>query len=206
MLPKDRAERALARSGLDGDDVELPGAAQRLPDEYSPPEGARSRCRMASRPISAASRRSGATCCGNPVDRFSFGAFSGADAMFAPVVNRFDVYDLVSSTDMLAYMSAMKAHPAWRKWEAAARAGPLDRAGRRSLSGQSAGIAKNASGDWSTPLACISAPNSEIATCPFRPPVWPWECFARKWSKRNGCTEEKRARPSAACAVRLTTH
>lgn len=55
---------------------------------------------------------------------FLFGAFSGADAMFAPVVNRFDIYDLVSRNDTLAYMEIMKAHPAWRKWEEAARAEP----------------------------------------------------------------------------------
>ncbi|MBX4925575.1 glutathione S-transferase family protein [Rhizobium binae] len=55
---------------------------------------------------------------------FLFGAFSGVDPMFAPVVNRFDVYDLVSQDDTLAYMKTMKAHPAWRKWEEAARAEP----------------------------------------------------------------------------------
>ena len=55
---------------------------------------------------------------------FLFERFSGADAMFAPVVNRFDIYDLVTSGDTLDYISAMKAHPAWRKWEAAARAEP----------------------------------------------------------------------------------
>lgn len=55
---------------------------------------------------------------------FLFGTFSGVDAMFAPVVNRFDVYDLVSRDDTLAYMKTMKAHPAWRKWEEAARAEP----------------------------------------------------------------------------------
>ncbi|AXV16736.1 glutathione S-transferase [Neorhizobium sp. SOG26] len=51
---------------------------------------------------------------------FLFGQFSGADAMFAPVVNRFDVYDLVRDEETLAYMNAMKAHPAWRKWQEAA--------------------------------------------------------------------------------------
>ncbi|MBX4907365.1 MULTISPECIES: glutathione S-transferase family protein [Rhizobium] len=55
---------------------------------------------------------------------FLFGAFSGVDAMFAPVVNRFDIYDLVSREETLAYMETMKAHPAWRKWEEAARAEP----------------------------------------------------------------------------------
>lgn len=51
---------------------------------------------------------------------FLFGAFSAADAMFAPVVNRFDIYGLVDDADTVAYMDAMKAHPAWRKWLASA--------------------------------------------------------------------------------------
>ncbi|MCJ7994419.1 glutathione S-transferase family protein [Rhizobium cremeum] len=51
---------------------------------------------------------------------FLFGGFSAADAMYAPVVNRFDVYDLVSSEDTLEYMSAMQAHPAWVAWRDAA--------------------------------------------------------------------------------------
>ncbi|EPE95968.1 glutathione S-transferase family protein [Rhizobium grahamii] len=55
---------------------------------------------------------------------FLFGGFSGADAMFAPVVNRFEVYDLVSAGDTLSYMAAVKAHPAWKKWEEAARSEP----------------------------------------------------------------------------------
>jgi glutathione S-transferase len=55
---------------------------------------------------------------------FLFGAFSAADAMFAPVVSRFDVYDLVTAGDTLSYMAAVKAHPAWKAWEQAARAEP----------------------------------------------------------------------------------
>lgn len=51
---------------------------------------------------------------------FLFGAFSAADAMYAPVVNRFDTYELTNDPAILAYMDAMKSHPAWRKWLAAA--------------------------------------------------------------------------------------
>lgn len=51
---------------------------------------------------------------------FLFGEFSAADAMFAPVVNRFDIYDLTEDPAVLAYMEAMKAHPAWIKWQEAA--------------------------------------------------------------------------------------
>ncbi|THV11789.1 glutathione S-transferase family protein [Rhizobium rhizophilum] len=53
---------------------------------------------------------------------FLFGAFSGADAMFAPVINRFATYDLVRDAETIAYMDAMRAHPAWRVWEEAALA------------------------------------------------------------------------------------
>jgi glutathione S-transferase len=51
---------------------------------------------------------------------FLFGAFSGADAMFAPVVSRLDRYDIAVAADTREYMAVMKALPAWKKWEAAA--------------------------------------------------------------------------------------
>src|SRR5881227_802872 len=55
---------------------------------------------------------------------FLFGEFSAADAMFAPVVNRFDTYDLPVSEVSRAYMSAVKALPAWQEWERDAFAEP----------------------------------------------------------------------------------
>lgn len=51
---------------------------------------------------------------------YLFGAFSGADAMFAPVVNRLDVYDLVDDRETLDYIDAVKSHPAWLSWQEAA--------------------------------------------------------------------------------------
>lgn len=51
---------------------------------------------------------------------FLFGAFSAADAMFAPVVNRLEVYKLTTDSGALAYMNAVKAHPAFQAWAAAA--------------------------------------------------------------------------------------
>ncbi|HEV7436685.1 MAG TPA: glutathione S-transferase family protein [Pseudorhizobium sp.] len=53
---------------------------------------------------------------------YLFGAFSAADAMFAPVVNRFDVYDLVDDREVLSYMEAVQSHSAWLKWREAALA------------------------------------------------------------------------------------
>ncbi len=53
---------------------------------------------------------------------FLFGSFTNADAMFAPIVNRFHVYDLPRSVVAQKYMDAMMGLPAWQDWEKASRA------------------------------------------------------------------------------------
>ncbi|MGN7295037.1 glutathione S-transferase family protein [Rhizobium sp. SAFR-030] len=53
---------------------------------------------------------------------FLFGAFSAADAMFAPVVNRLDVYDFDLDAETIDYIQAVQAHPAWVAWRDAALA------------------------------------------------------------------------------------
>ena len=53
---------------------------------------------------------------------FLFGAFSGADAMFAPVVGRFRSYGLNRSPAAQLYMDAVAGLPAWKEWETAALA------------------------------------------------------------------------------------
>ena len=55
---------------------------------------------------------------------FLFGRFSAADAMYAPVVNRFDVYDIPVSKLTRDYMAAVMALPAWKAWVAGAQAEP----------------------------------------------------------------------------------
>lgn len=55
---------------------------------------------------------------------FLFGGFSAADAMYAPVVSRFEAYCLTQDETVLAYMARVKAQPAWQKWQAAAEAEP----------------------------------------------------------------------------------
>ena len=47
---------------------------------------------------------------------FLFGRFSAADAMFAPVVNRFHIYDVHVGRATRAYMDAVMALPAWKAW------------------------------------------------------------------------------------------
>lgn len=53
---------------------------------------------------------------------FLFGAFSGADAMFAPVVHRFRTYAVEVAPQAKAYMETMMALPAFREWTEAALA------------------------------------------------------------------------------------
>jgi glutathione S-transferase len=51
---------------------------------------------------------------------FLFGAFSGADAMYAPVVHRFRIYGVDVKGVAAEYMRAMQAYPAFEEWNAAA--------------------------------------------------------------------------------------
>jgi glutathione S-transferase len=53
---------------------------------------------------------------------FLFGAFTAADAMFAPVVHRFRLYAIEVTPPVRAYLETMQAHPAFREWTEAALA------------------------------------------------------------------------------------
>ena len=55
---------------------------------------------------------------------FLFGDFTIADAMFAPVVNRIEVYKLSDQPDVLSYIDHMKSLDAWQEWEKAGKAEP----------------------------------------------------------------------------------
>ncbi len=52
---------------------------------------------------------------------FLFGAFSLADAFYAPVATRFDTYRTPLPSDAAAYVSTLLALPAMQEWRAAAR-------------------------------------------------------------------------------------
>src|SRR5580698_1771194 len=56
---------------------------------------------------------------------FLFGAFSGADAMFTPVVHRFLTYAIEVGPEARDYMAAMTALPAFAEWTRAALAETL---------------------------------------------------------------------------------
>jgi glutathione S-transferase len=47
---------------------------------------------------------------------YLFGAFSGADAMYAPVVHRFRTYAIDVRPDARDYMKTMTALPAFQQW------------------------------------------------------------------------------------------
>lgn len=55
---------------------------------------------------------------------FLFGGFSAADAMFAPVVNRFDTYEVEVAPETRTYMETVMALPAWKAWIADAEREP----------------------------------------------------------------------------------
>jgi glutathione S-transferase len=55
---------------------------------------------------------------------FLFGAFGTADAMYAPVVSRFETYAIAVGPDARAYMDAVLSLPAWAEWRAAAEKEP----------------------------------------------------------------------------------
>jgi len=56
---------------------------------------------------------------------FLFGAFGGADAMFAPVVHRFRTYAIEVAPEVQAYMDTMMSLPAFQEWTRAALAETL---------------------------------------------------------------------------------
>lgn len=55
---------------------------------------------------------------------FLFGDYSIADGMYAPIVNRFQIYELSQSPAVQAYTKTMTALPAWKVWDEASRAEP----------------------------------------------------------------------------------
>lgn len=57
-----------------------------------------------------------------PGGPYLFGAFSAADAMYAPVCFRFKTYGIQPAGTAGAYLATMLAHPLMREWETAAHA------------------------------------------------------------------------------------
>ena len=123
VWPKDREARSLARSisaemhaGFRALRGACPMNMRRPPGKIDLPDGV---ARDVAR-IEAIWR----DCLAKSGGPFLFGAFSAADAMFAPVVSRFETYALDVSELTHDYMATMMAHPAWVKWRDMALAEP----------------------------------------------------------------------------------
>ena len=58
---------------------------------------------------------------------FLFGAFSAADAMFAPLVTRLDTYSIAIDATTRAYVDAILALPAFQEWRDGGAEGDVDR-------------------------------------------------------------------------------
>lgn len=63
---------------------------------------------------------------GSAAGPYLFGAFSGADAMYAPVVARFHTYSIPLDANAQAYVDAMRGHVAYRDWVASAVGEPWE--------------------------------------------------------------------------------
>ncbi|MBG0811598.1 glutathione S-transferase family protein [Methylosinus sp. H3A] len=126
IWPRDPAARALARSlaaemhsGFTSMRSEFPTNFRRAPRPIAPPsrEAAADIAR-----IDAAWRDARARF--GSEGPFLFGAFSAADAMFAPVVCRFTTYVLEVSSQAQDYMHAILALPSYQAWLSEGRGEP----------------------------------------------------------------------------------
>ena len=55
---------------------------------------------------------------------FLFGDFTNADAMYAPIVNRLQIYKLSNNQSVKQYSAAMMETKPWQQWQEAGRAEP----------------------------------------------------------------------------------
>jgi len=125
IWPKDRAARAHARSlsaemhsGFQGLRSHYSTVFRRKAQKLEPtPEAAADVARIEAAWAEARAKfgKDGA---------FLFGAFSAADAMFAPVVERLRAYDVPVSVETKAYMQTIMALPAFSEWAEGAQREP----------------------------------------------------------------------------------
>ncbi len=125
IWPRDRAARALARAvssemhgGFQALRQTCPTNFRRAPKAIAIPPEVRADVDRIEALWADARARFGQ---GGP---FLFGAFSAADAMYAPVVNRFHAYAIPVRPESRAYMDAVMALPGWQAWIAGGEAEP----------------------------------------------------------------------------------
>lgn len=123
LWPKDAAARAHARSISSEMHAGFAALRRNLPMDIAHDRRQESRAHLVKHDIARiaaiwheARSRFGAKA-GQP---FLYGAFSAADAMYAPVATRFRTYGVALDPVSAAYCEAIFAHPAFKEWEAAA--------------------------------------------------------------------------------------
>jgi len=121
VWPSDRDARAMARSVAAEMHAGFPALRSACPmnlgRKYAPKDRGDAVARDVARfseIVRRARERFGA---GGP---FLFGAFSAADAMYAPLVTRLDTYSIAIDATTRAYVDAILALPAFQEWRSAA--------------------------------------------------------------------------------------
>ena len=123
MWPADAADRAIARSiscqmvdGFRGLRRECPMNMARVPTSLEISQRAREDVSRIEQIWDDCLQQSGGP--------FLFGEFCNADAMFAPVVNRMEIYRLSEADSVKRFSQSIKALSAWQEWDEAGRAEP----------------------------------------------------------------------------------
>jgi len=121
VWPSDRDARAMARSVAAEMHAGFPALRSACPmnlgRKYAPKDRGDAVARDVARfseIVRQARERFGA---GGP---FLFGAFSAADAMYAPLATRLDTYSIAIDATTRAYVDAILALPAFQEWRSAA--------------------------------------------------------------------------------------
>jgi len=123
------------------------------------------------------------------------GAYSAADAFFAPVASRIATYNLPVSAEAMAYVNAHLAHSSFRRWRAMGMVdGPDQNCYRRDYPRR----------DWPGPVhlpaRTISGTDTENATCPYsgKPVTHALELHGRRFGFCNAfCRDKTMADPEA---------
>ena len=123
------------------------------------------------------------------------GAYSAADAFFAPVAARIAGYNLPVGPDALLYVNAHLAHPSFRRWRAMGMVDGADQDFYRR---------DHPRRDWPGPVRlpakAVEGLNTENATCPYsgQPVTHTLEVYGRRFGFCNAfCRDKTVADPEA---------
>ena len=121
VWPSDRGARAMARSVAAEMHAGFPALRSACPmnlgRKYAPKDRGEAVARDVARFSEIVRQARERVRAGGP---FLFGAFSAADAMYAPLATRLDTYSIAIDATTRAYVDAILALPAFQEWRSAA--------------------------------------------------------------------------------------